>query len=277
MQHDTDTYAIFGNPLEHSLSPLMHNAAFAETGERARYISRQVDGPGEAAREIRESGMKGASITIPFKTSIMGFLDEISEDARRIGAVNTVVNRGGALLGANTDWSGFIMDMEDAGLAIKGKQVAVAGAGGAARAVVFGLVREGATPVVFNRDSARGERLARDFGCDFLPLGEIGKAGGDVLVNTTPVGMHPRVDETILSRAALRRFEWVVDLIYNPLRTRLLREAELEGCRVRSGLGMLVRQGAEQFRLWTGKEPPLALMRRVVEDELVGENVTSRK
>jgi shikimate dehydrogenase len=88
--------------------------------------------------------------------------------------------------------------------------------------------------------------------------------------------MHPRVDETILSRAALRRFEWVVDLIYNPLRTRLLREAELEGCRVRSGLGMLVRQGAEQFRLWTGKEPPLALMRRVVEDELVGENVTSR-
>ena len=277
MGNNADTYAIFGNPLAHSLSPLMHNAAFAETGIRARYILRQVGSPGEAAREIRESGMKGASITIPFKTSIMGFLDEISEDAGRIGAVNTVVNKSGALLGANTDWSGFIMDLEDAGLAIKGKQIAVAGAGGAARAVVFGLVRAGASPVIFNRDSARGERLARDFGCDFLPLGEIGKAGADMLVNTTPVGMHPLVDETILSRADLGGFEWVVDLIYNPLRTRLLREAELEGCSVRSGLGMLVRQGAEQFRLWTGKEPPLALMRKVVEDALAaGDNGKSR-
>lgn len=268
MGNNSDTYAIFGNPVAHSLSPLMHNAAFAEMGIRARYLARQVDGPGDAAREIRESGMKGASITIPFKTSIMGFLDEISEEARRIGAVNTVVSRDGALLGANTDWSGFIMDLEDAGIAIKGKRVAVAGAGGAARAVVFGLSRAGARPVVFNRDNARGEKLARDFGCDFLPLGEIEKAGADMLVNTTPVGMHPRVDETILSVAAVRRFTWVVDLVYNPLRTRLLREAELEGCRIRSGLGMLVWQGAEQFRLWTGKEPPLALMRRVVEEKL---------
>lgn len=265
-----ETFAVFGNPVGHSLSPLMHNAAFAALGIEARYIARQASSAEEVIAEMRRfgrHGMRGASITIPFKISVMELLDEVGRDAREIGAVNTVVNDRGRLLGRNTDWSGFVEDLEDAGLEITGRTFRVLGAGGAARAIVFGLLKRGGLPVVYCR-ADKGAALAREFGCGHLPLEEIGTAPDGVLVNTTPVGMYPRPGESPMSGTVLGRFECVVDLVYNPLRTKLLADAEKAGCKTRSGLGMLVNQGAGQIRLWTGKEPPRKLMRAAVESEL---------
>jgi len=265
MPDKTRSYALFGSPVAHSLSPLMHNAAFRESGISAQYTAIEVRTPREAIERIKKSGIDGASITIPFKTGIMDYLNEMSPDALGIGAVNTIVNDNRKLLGFNTDWQGFTADLREAGLKIKGKKFAVMGAGGAARSVVYGILHEGGIPLIFNRSIARGKALARDFGCAFHNLDD---ARADVLVNATPVGMHPNTNESPVSKNVLPRFEWVIDLVYNPLETRLLREAREAGCEVRSGLGMLVHQGAEQFRIWTGKEPPLELMKTVVESEL---------
>lgn len=260
------SYALFGNPVDHSLSPLMHNTAFRHLGLKARYTAIQVRSPREAVERIKKSGLDGASITIPFKTGIMDFLDDMSPDALAIGAVNTIVKEKRKLLGLNTDWQGFIADLKEAGLKIKGKRFAVIGAGGAARSVVYGLLRDGGIPVIYNRTISRGEELARDFGCAFHNPGDM---QADVLVNTTPVGMHPLTDDSPVGKSFLSRFEWVIDLIYNPLETKLLRDAGAAGCKVRSGLGMLVRQGTEQFRIWTGKEAPCELMSKIVESELL--------
>lgn len=268
MADNRDSFAVFGNPVGHSLSPVMHRAAFAALGLDARYIARQCATAGEAVTEIRDNGLRGASITIPFKVSIMELLDEVGEDVRDIGAVNTIINESGRLLGRNTDWCGFLEDLKDAAIKIKGERFAVVGAGGAARAVVYGLLREGGTPAVFSRDPGRGEALAGRFGCENYPLAEFERRAEGILVNTTPVGMHPQVNESLINGPVLERFAWVIDLVYNPPRTKLLEDAERFGCRALSGLGMLVNQGAEQIRIWTGKEPPRALMRIAVEDEL---------
>lgn len=268
MADKTRSYALFGSPVGHSLSPIMHNAALRYMGINAKYTAIEARSPREAIDRIKGAGIDGAGITIPFKTAIMGCLDEISSDALEIGAVNTITNDNGRLSGSNTDWRGFIRDIKEAGLKIKGKRFAVLGAGGAARSVVFGLIREGGIPVIFNRSTVRGEALARESGCVFLPLDELERMPANVLVNTTPLGMHPRTEESPAGKDLLPRFEWVIDLVYNPLETRLLREAREAGCKTRSGLGMLVHQGAEQLRAWTGQEPPVGLMRDVVESEL---------
>jgi shikimate dehydrogenase len=246
----------------------MHNAALRRLGINAQYTAIEARSPREAIDRIKGAGIDGAGITIPLKTGIMGCLDEISRDALEIGAVNTIINDNGRLCGSNTDWLGFMEDLREAGLKIKGRKFAILGAGGAARSVVFGLIREGGIPIVFNRGAVRGEALAREFGCVFFPLEDLARTPADVLVNTTPLGMHPRTEESPAGKDLLPRFEWVIDLVYNPLETRLLREAREAGCKTRSGLGMLVRQGAEQFRAWTGQEPPVELMRDVVESEL---------
>lgn len=266
MAEKTRSYALFGNPVGHSLSPLMHNAAFQHLGIRAQYAAIETRSPREAIEIIKESGIDGASITIPFKTGIMDFLDEMSPDALGIGAVNTIKKQKRKLFGFNTDWQGFIADLREAGLNVKGKRFAVLGAGGAARSVVYGILHEGGIPFIFNRSADKGKSLARDFGCSFRQLDD---ARADVLVNTTPAGMHPLTQESPVGKNLLTRFEWVIDLVYNPIETRLLREAREAGCKVRSGVGMLVHQGAEQFRIWTGKEPPVELMRDVVEAELL--------
>jgi shikimate dehydrogenase len=190
-------------------------------------------------------------------------LDHVEESARRIGAVNTIANEGGRLTGHNTDWRGLVFGLRE-GLEIKGNEFAILGAGGTARAAAFGILKEGGVPMILNRGVERGEALARELGCQFLPLSEIGKVEADCLINATPVGMAPNTDEIPVPRACLGRFPWVMDIIYNPLKTRLLREAEKAGCRVLHGVGMFVHQGAEQIRIWTGMEPPRAQMKEVV-------------
>jgi shikimate dehydrogenase len=260
-------YALFGNPVGHSLSPLMHNAAFGALGFRALYEAHCVENLDLSVRLIREKPLAGVSVTLPVKGAVMAFLDEVDDDARAIGAVNTIKHEGSRLRGMNTDWMGLVAAMEEH-FSLAGKTVAVLGAGGAARAAVYGILRKGGIPIIFNRSRDRAESLARWFACEARPLASLGETEADVLINATPSGMSPSVDETPVDQRHLARFRWVVETIYNPLETRLLREAKAAGCEVITGLSMFVRQGAEQIRIWTGLDPPVELMTRVVKTAL---------
>jgi len=256
-------YALFGNPVAHSLSPLMHNAAYAHMGINARYMAFCPRDIKEAIRLIREEDIGGASVTIPFKVEVMKYLDRVEESAKAIGAVNTVCRKDGMLVGHNTDWQGFIADLK-MHTDIEGRKFVVLGAGGAARAVLYGLLREGGLPVIVNRTAEKAAALAEEFGCPCLSIDEMADAEGDCLINVTSVGMFPGIDASPVQREVLARFRRVIDVVYNPIKTKLLQDAESSGCIIHSGLGMFVRQGAEQIRLWTGLEPPLAIMKNIV-------------
>ena len=260
-------FALFGNPVSQSLSPAMHTAAFARMGISADYTAYQVKDAAEVVRRIRKNHIKGASITIPFKETLLPLLDEWDPAAAAIGAVNTIVNRDGRLAGHNTDGPGFVHDLGE-WIAIRGKTFVVLGAGGAARAAVYSLREAGGIPIVVNRTAERARAFAESFDCRWEPAAELGRLRADCLINTTPVGMFPEVERTPVAERFLTQFPRVMDMIYNPMKTRLLREAEATGCAVRSGVGMFVHQGAEQIRLWTGEEPPREEMRRIVMERL---------
>jgi len=183
-------FALFGNPVGHSLSPLMMNAAFGAMGIRADYESHRVENLELAVRMIRERPLDGVSVTLPLKGAVMAFLDEVDDDARAIGAVNTVTNDHGRLRGSNTDWTGITAAVQEH-FPLEGRTVAVLGAGGAARAAVYAILRAGGTPIVFNRSRDRAESLARWFSCGTQPLANLGRTEADVLINATPVGMYP--------------------------------------------------------------------------------------
>jgi shikimate dehydrogenase len=246
----------------------MHNAAYGAMGLPARYEAFQVENPEEALQMIREKNIRGASVTIPFKTAVMAFLDEVDKDARIIGAVNTIRNRSGKLGGFNTDWLGLTRSLGGY-LEIRGKKFAVLGSGGAARAAVFGIAREGGIPVIFCRNPETGKALSRDLGCLALPMSRLDTVTADCLINATPVGMMPGEGKTPVDGKVLEHFEWVMDMIYNPLRTKLLDDAEAAGCSVISGIPMFVHQGAEQIRIWTGVKPPVDVMTDTVRKELL--------
>jgi shikimate dehydrogenase len=257
-------FALFGNPVAHSLSPLMHNAAFQKMGIDASYCPCRVEDLEEAIERIRKIPLHGVSVTIPFKQAVIPYLDEVEASAQEIGAVNTIVHDDtGRLQGYNTDWIGIVRGLEES-LEICKKTFAILGAGGTARAAVFGIRQRGGTPVIVNRTPEHGERLAKEFGVPFYPLAEIKGISADCLINTTPVGMAPDKKKSPLARDAIGRFPWVMDCIYNPLKTQLLKDTEETGGTAINGLGMFVHQGAEQIRIWTGNEPPVELMREVV-------------
>jgi shikimate dehydrogenase len=263
----TSLYGILGDPVAQSMSPLMHNAAFRFLDIDAVYLPFEVQDLPSAVAGMTALGAKGASVTHPFKTEILGLIDEIDDTAKRIGAVNTLVFGAKGVKGANTDWVGAARCLE-ALLPIEGHKFVVLGAGGAARAVVFAISRGGGEALVVNRSEKPGRALAEEFGCEFLPLSEIERAQGDCLVNTTSVGMYPKANEMPVRKRVLSAFKAVADVVYNPLETMLLKEAKAAGCMVASGFEMFVFQGTEQFRIWTDKEPPVELMRNLVLDRL---------
>ena len=270
MDRNSLRFALFGNPVGHSLSPLMHGTAFREMGLDASYRAIRVETVREIPEEMENRDITGASITIPHKTAMMPYLDAVSNSAERIGAVNTLTRRDGKLEGDNTDWIGMIHALKEK-IDIAGKRIIVLGAGGAARAAVYGILHERGVPVVVNRTPERGEKIAQEFGCDFYPIDQMETVIADGLVNTTPVGMDPHTDVSPVDRGILSRFEWVMDMIYNPLETLLLREAAEARCGTISGVAMFVHQGAEQIRTWTGLPPPTELMEQVVREKLRNE------
>jgi shikimate dehydrogenase/3-dehydroquinate dehydratase type I len=265
--HQFQNYVLLGNPVGQSLSPVMHNAALVDLGIPGRYNAFCVSDLTAAVQGIRGMDIRGASVTIPFKVSVMNLLDDISDDAQMIGAVNTIVNDGGRLTGFNTDRLGLMIALR-ATMAVKGKRFAIIGAGGTARAAAYGIIEEGGMPIIVNRTASKGEKLARKFNCPFYRLEEVGKIKADCLINTTPVGMYPDVGKSPVDAGALAGYKYVMDVIYNPQKTKLLRDAQHWGCQVISGLDMFVHQGAEQLRLWTGKEPDRMLMKKVAEERL---------
>lgn len=261
------SFILIGNPVKQSLSPLMHNAALADLGIEGCYTAFCVHDPAAALQGMRGMDIRGASVTIPFKSAVMEYLDDIADDALKIGAVNTIINQNGLLTGFNTDWEGLMITLREA-MTVQGKKFVILGAGGTARAAAYGIMQEGGLPLIVSRTEEKGKQLAKYFDCPFYPQNEIGKIKADCLINTTPVGMYPAIDESPVDAAILGGYAYVMDAIYNPLQTKLLREAEKMGCRTLSGLDMFVHQGAQQLKLWTGREPNRELMKKVVRERL---------
>ena len=259
----TRLYGVFGNPVGHSLSPAMHNAAFKERELNAVYLAFGLEDAGAAVASMRALNMGGASVTIPHKTDIMDHLDDVDAMAKRIGAVNTIVNRGGRLMGFNTDVTGAMRALEVKG-GVTGKNVLMIGAGGAARAIGFGVVEAGGKLTIANRSAERGKALADELSADSLPLEGIDLEGYHVLINTTSVGMSPHVDAVPVALSGLSKETLVMDIVYNPLETALLAGARAVGCDTIDGTAMFVGQAVAQFELWTGLEAPDALMQSVV-------------
>ncbi len=263
----TALYGVFGNPIAHSLSPLMHNLAFESCGINSVYLAFNVTDIETAVNGIKALNIKGVSVTIPHKITVMEYLDEIDQNALKIGAVNTIVNRDGMLSGFNSDGIGAMMALKQK-TAIDNRRIALIGAGGAARAIADAVTTAKAGLTIINRTRSRGEALARDFNADFLPPQEISQRKFDILINTTPLGMTPNIHSMPIPADELSREMVVMDIVYNPLKTKLLQEAEKKGCQTVDGLAMFVYQGAFQFELWTGRKAPVNLMRKTVEKAL---------
>jgi len=263
----TRLYGVFGDPVTHSLSPALHNAAFGATGLNAVYLAFGLKGAKGAVDAVRHLNMGGASVTIPHKTDVMAHLDEVDETARAIGAVNTIVNKAGKLIGFNSDVDGAMRALEQKG-EIAGKKVVMIGAGGAARAIGYGIKQKGGSLLIANRSADKGEALAKDLGASFCPLTGLDLGDVDILINATSVGMTPHVDDVPVPLDSLTSRTLVMDIVYNPLETALLSAARAAGCETVDGTAMFVFQAVAQFELWTGLEAPVDLMRRTVLDAL---------
>ena len=264
---ETQLYGVIGNPVRHSLSPIIHNGAFQRMGLNAAYLAFEVKNLEEAVRGIRGLGIRGVSVTIPFKTQIIPFLDQLEEVAGKIQAVNTIRQEGGKLIGYNTDWSGALGALEEK-VDLTGKKVFLLGAGGAARAIAFGLKERGCRVFIGSRSPEKAAALAEELGVVHRPLPIAGRLDADVLVNATSAGMSPNDEESPVPKEVLDKEMTVMDIVYKPLRTKLLREAEERGCRTIDGLEMLARQGAAQVEIWTGRKPEIGEIKEDLRREL---------
>lgn len=256
----TQLCGVILHPAGHTRSPAMHNAAFAALGIDAIYLAFDVAPAGLAAAlaGARALGVRQFAVSIPHKEAVIPHLDAIDATARRIGAVNTITRDGDRLLGANTDWLGVVRALERE-TELAGRDAIVLGAGGAARAAVFGLLERGARVRVLNRTRARAEQVAAELGASGAgALTDLAGLGCDVLVNTTSVGL--REDASPVAAEAIPKDAVVLDAVYDPMRTRLLRDAEARGARGVAGKWWLVHQAAAQFELWTGREAPIEAM-----------------
>jgi shikimate dehydrogenase len=259
----TELYGIIGKPVSHSLSPAMHNGGFAALGLNKVYLPFEVTDVAGAMIGLRALGIQGASVTIPHKQAVIPHLEAIEPVAARIGAVNTLVVEDGRIKGYNTDWLGANRALAGQ-MELAGQRVLILGAGGSARAIGFGLLEVGADVIIASRTPAKGRGLAKDLGCQWVPLAEAGTLAAAALVNATSVGMTPHPEQSPMAREGLAGFKVVMDIVYAPLETRLLRDAKAAGCRIVNGLAMLLYQGAAQFELWTGRPAPLEAMRKAL-------------
>ncbi len=270
--------ALIGNPVEHSLSPAIHNAAFQHLGLNYAYVAFQVEDVEGALRGIRAlTGIRGVSVTIPHKVAVLPHLDEVAPTARNIGAVNTIVSDRGRLTGYNTDATGALAALHAGNAPVDGARVLVLGSGGAARAIAFALCMDAKASdvtILAVIDQER-DQLVRDLrdktgsavsGFQLSP-DTLAKHIPDVqtMIHCTPVGMSPNREETCVPAALLASHLTVMDVVYNPLETRLLADARRAGCRTVRGLEMFLHQAVGQFELWTQQSAPVDIMRSVLE------------
>lgn len=269
-------YGVIGDPIGHSLSPVMQNAGFQARRLDAVYLPFLVRDLRDFVESIEPLGIRGFSVTIPHKEKILRYLDGCDPLAAKIGAVNTVVIRaGGRLYGYNTDYVGVLRALESR-IPLRGSRVLIVGAGGAARAVAFALAQSGAIPCITARRPQRAKALARAAGGQAIALAQLRSEFFDAIVNATPVGMHPRTGESPLDASELN-CRLVFDTIYRPRLTRLLQFAKRRGIEIVSGVEMFVAQGTAQFEIWTGERAPAQAMRRAVLSALAREEASSSK
>ena len=264
---ETRIFGVAGNPITHSLSPLMHNTAFRRERVNAVLLPLKTRTAADLMALMIELPMSGAAVTMPLKLEVLPYLDQIDPLAKRIGAVNTLrVSADGKLSGYNTDVYGVVNPLAKR-IKLKGARIAILGAGGAARAAVFGLIDAGAEVFIVNRTHENAVALARAAKARALKHSLLAKHSFDAILNSTPCGMKGAKEPLPLAENELNA-GLVFDMVYNPLETPLLKLAKSRGIPVINGLEMFVQQGARQFEIWTGKTPPEAEMRRVVEREL---------
>ncbi|MFO1322422.1 MAG: shikimate dehydrogenase, partial [Burkholderiales bacterium] len=268
----TAVYGLTGFPIGHSVSPAMHNAAFRAAGLDAVYLPLPAADVDDFLAFARAFGVQGASVTIPHKVALFGKVDETDQLSRTVGALNTLKAAGAGWAARNTDVAGFLQPLRERTLVLRGMRVSVLGAGGSARAVAVGLAAEGAIVTIHARDAAKAAAVAQVAGAH---VGTLPPAAGswDLLVNCTPVGMHPKVEASPVPAGALGH-GLVYDLIYNPATTQLMREAAAAGCDTIGGLDMLVGQAQHQFEWWTGVQPPSGVMRAAADAQLAEFNAS---
>lgn len=276
----TQVCAVIGNPIRHTLSPAIHNAAFQAKNLNFAYVAFEVENVEYAIQGMRGLGIRGFSITIPHKVAAMSLADEVDPVAASIGSINTLVNTDGVLRGYNTDGMGAVRAIESAGVKLPGSEVTILGSGGGARAIactlaakadlaklnILGVIEDEVkllTAHVAKQSSAKVEGA-------FLTDESLEKAleNTRLLIQCTPIGMHPKVDETLVPADLLASPLVVFDIVYNPMETRLLREAKERKCRVISGVEMFIHQAVAQFELFTGQSAPESVMRKVVLESL---------
>jgi shikimate dehydrogenase len=263
----TQLVGIIGWPVGHSRSPAMHNAAFMALGMDWAYVPLPVAPPHLAAalRGLAALGFAGANVTVPHKVAALPLLDEVTSAAQEIGAVNTILVRDGHLVGDNTDHQGFLAALAEMGVSPQGWRVLVIGAGGAARAVAYALRGQAAHLIVGARRLEAAQEVAVLAGGEALPWPPSAPPAVDLIVQATPVGQWPEVDASPWpATLPIPQGAAVMDLITTPAITTFMARAQAAGCRVQGGLPMLIHQGAASFRLWTGREPPIDVMRQAV-------------
>jgi shikimate dehydrogenase len=252
-----DLYAVIGNPVAHSLSPVMMNAVFETLSIPAAYLALQVDDLSDDLVTLSKLGIQGISVTIPHKESAYRLAVNTDEPAHAMGAVNTLRLHGAQWEGRNTDWIGAISALHNHFKQFAGKRALIVGAGGVARAVIYGLKRERAAITISNRGIERGEALARVFDCDFVPLSELQRpsrgADFDIIVQCTPIGLMNKEDSTLIPEALFHPGMVVLDTVYRPLWTPSLRKAKAAGCTTVPGVEMLLHQGIAQLEWWLGE------------------------
>jgi shikimate dehydrogenase len=259
---NTKLYGLIGHPVEHSLSPLIHNYAFNSLDLNCVYTVFDVlpEKLEEAVKGVKALGIRGVNVTVPHKEKIIEYLDVVSEEALKIGAVNTVVNEEGILKGYNTDVYGFIDSLIEAGEKIERRKAVVLGAGGASKAVCVALALDGIDSIIVaNRSVERAKDLSeyikKEFkiSCDYCSINEVEEIPEiDMLINTTSVGMYPKVEDSPVSEKVVSKAKFVYDVIYNPLETVFLKYAKKNGIKYSNGLSMLLNQANYSFKLWTG-------------------------
>lgn len=280
MDIDTKTQfcGVLGKPVGHSLSPAIHNAAFRALGLNFVYLAWQVDTIGDAVKGLRALGnFRGASVTIPHKVAAMQFLDHVEPTAKRIGAINTIVADKGELSGYNTDATGALRALREGGVELKGRRIVVLGSGGAARAIAVALAADSGVEnlTLLGIEDSERTRLAQDIrsvGVATVEDSHLDEAAlrrvlpdSHVLIHCTPVGMSPKSDSTCVPASLLHSGLAVMDIVYNPRETQLLKDAKFAGCKTIPGLEMFLNQAVTQFELWTNQAAPVAVMRTVLE------------
>jgi len=265
INRDTTVYGLIGMPVGHSLSPRIHNAAFRARSINAVYVPFEVEDFDAFARGCKSLEPAGFSVTIPHKEAAFRLADRMDPVSERIGAINTLRLEDDGWHGTNTDWKAALAAIKDAlgeGADLAGKRILLLGAGGAARALAYGFVSEGAKVTIANRTHERAVKLAREAGCQVVKWADRTEVDYDILANSTSLGMYPAVEVSPYPRQRLRPGRVVFDAVYNPRQTRLLEEAKGQNCTVVDGLEMFVRQAGAQFEFWFDDAPPLEIMRK---------------